>query len=122
MGNGFFSLDNLKGQDPTDRGRIAGHPCRKSRSIELGENILMGHFSQSTNPFIILRAWWNKQSSDSLRVRERVKKQIDEAKLAVQNWMDSPGHRENILDQSYDRSGIEAGFQDETYYLTQNFC
>ena len=122
MKNGFFSHDNLKGQDPTDRGRIAGYPCRKSHSVGLGENILTGHFSQSTNPFIIVRAWWNNQSADDLRLREQAKKQIDEAKVAVQNLMDSPGHRENILDQSYDRAGIGAAFQDETYYLTQNFC
>lgn len=122
MKNGFFSHDNLKGQDPTDRGMIAGYPCRKSRSIGLGENILMGYLSQSTNPFIIVRAWWNNQSADDLRLRERAKNQIDEAKIAVQRWMDSPGHRGNILDSHYDRSGIGAAFQDGTYYLTQNFC
>ncbi len=122
MENDFFSHDNLKGQDPTDRGSMAGYPCRKLRSIGLGENILMGHFSQSTNPFIIVRAWWNGQSADDLRLRERAKKQIDEARVAVQNWMGSSGHRENILDQGYDKSGIGAAFRDETYYLTQNFC
>ena len=59
--NNFFSHDNPEGQDPEARGLIANYRCRKAQgaglfSAGLGENILQGSFSQSTNPFIHARA------------------------------------------------------------------
>ena len=111
--NYFFSHDNLKGQDSTDRGQMAGYPCRKTFSYGLGENILQGH--QGRDVIKLVKAWWNNQSANDLA-------QIEEAKSAVQRWMDSPGHRENILEYSYDRAGIGVAFNGGTYYLTQNFC
>ena len=44
--------------------------------------------------------------------------------------MDSPGHRENILDPGYTRIGVgiavlsktRDGWPDETVLATQNFC
>ena len=45
------------------------------------------------------------------------------ASLVVDGWMDSPGHRDNILDSSYDREGIGIAISaDEQVYVTQNFC
>lgn len=45
------------------------------------------------------------------------------ASLVVDGWMDSPGHRDNILDSSYDREGIDIAISaDEQVYVTQNFC
>ena len=45
------------------------------------------------------------------------------ASLAVNWWMDSPGHRENILNGSYGVEGIGvATSEDERVYVTQNFC
>ena len=43
------------------------------------------------------------------------------AKAQVESWMDSSGHRENILKPNYDRLGVGVGY-DGTYYVsTQNF-
>ena len=43
--------------------------------------------------------------------------------LIVDDWMDSPGHRENILTDTYDREGIGVGIGvNETVWVTQNFC
>ena len=125
--NNFFSHDNLKGDDPEARGLLKNYRCRKQLgggrySEGLGENILQGHISQSTSPLTKLRAWWNNQSAEDLELRERIKHQIREAQTAVENWMDSPGHRRNILDSGYDRAGMGVAFSGSEYHLTQNFC
>ncbi len=43
------------------------------------------------------------------------------ASRIVDGWMDSPGHRQNILETSYDKEGIGV-VADERVYVTQNFC
>lgn len=40
---------------------------------------------------------------------------------AVEGWMDSPGHRENILRPQYRETGIGVWRDGETYYVTQLF-
>jgi uncharacterized protein YkwD len=45
------------------------------------------------------------------------------ASQVVNGWMNSPGHRENILNARYDREGIGiAVSSDGKVYVTQNFC
>ena len=48
------------------------------------------------------------------------------ASAAVQGWIDSPGHRANLLDRRYDRTGIGASLGKwrgySAVYLTQVFC
>lgn len=40
-----------------------------------------------------------------------------------QGWMDSPGHRENLLSPEYTQIGVGVAFSPEHgYYLTQNFA
>lgn len=47
----------------------------------------------------------------------------DVAGTIHQGWMDSPGHRENLLDPGYTRIGVGVAFSPEHgYYLTQNFA
>jgi uncharacterized protein YkwD len=43
------------------------------------------------------------------------------APLAVQSWMDSPGHRANILRSSFTETGIGVWQRGNTYYFTQLF-
>jgi uncharacterized protein YkwD len=40
---------------------------------------------------------------------------------AVQGWMDSPGHRENILRPEYRETGLGVWRKGNTYYMTQLF-
>ena len=111
---GYFSHDSPEGLDPTDRGSRAGYYCRKDygtyHSFGLAENIHQGWLSSSTTyiygiPFHD----WN--------TREEI------AMAAVEGWMTSPGHRQNILDNSYDRTGIGVAIaEDGKVYFTQNFC
>ena len=110
----YFSHDTPEGLDPTDRGERAGYHCRKDYgtyySFGLAENIHQGWLSSSTTyiygiPFHD----WNTQEEIAV--------------AAVEGWMTSPGHRRNILDASYDRSGIGVAIaEDDKVYITQNFC
>ena len=43
------------------------------------------------------------------------------AREVVSGWMDSPGHRQNILDNTYSNMGVGVGFNGQEYYITQNF-
>ena len=43
------------------------------------------------------------------------------AKTAVEGWLESPGHRANILSPEFDRSGIGVGLNATTAYATQVF-
>ena len=45
----------------------------------------------------------------------------DPAPLAVQSWMDSPGHQDNILRSSFTETGIGVWRTGNTYYFTQLF-
>lgn len=45
----------------------------------------------------------------------------DPTSMAVQGWMESPGHRENILREEYRETGIGVWQQGDTYYFTQLF-
>jgi uncharacterized protein YkwD len=40
---------------------------------------------------------------------------------AVQGWMTSPGHRENLLQPGYTETGVGIWREDNTYYVTQLF-
>lgn len=44
------------------------------------------------------------------------------AQEAVKGWMNSPGHRRNLLDPTYTHIGIGVSRMGDKYYLTQNFC
>lgn len=41
--------------------------------------------------------------------------------VAVEGWMQSPGHRQNILTANYTETGIGIWQQNNTYYFTQVF-
>ena len=96
---GYFSHDTPEGLGPTERGARAGYNCRKGFHYGLAENITIELMS---------------------------KDMAELAAAAVQGWMDSPGHRANLLDRQYDRTGIGASFGKwrghNAVYLTQVFC
>ena len=115
----YFDHTNLKGEAPTDRGNNAGYPCIKQLgggafSYGLAENIWYGweYSSLSYGTFGTRYDWMT---------------QTELAHQAVSSWMNSPGHRSNILDAGYDRAGIGvglgiAGGERYAVYMTQVFC
>ena len=93
----YFSHDTPEGLGPTDRLRRAGLTCLSFR-IGIGENIAI-------------------QPEDKL---DQV------AAGAVDGWMESLGHRFNLLDPEYRTTGIGAAegrwLGWPSFYLTQVFC
>lgn len=111
---GYFSHTNPQGQDSTDRGANAGYDCIKDYGSYythgLAENIYQGWLASSIT-------YINGSPIHDWNNQEEI------AAIAVEGWMKSSGHRENILDASYDRTGIGVAIaKDGKVYLTQNFC
>ncbi|MDD1677476.1 MAG: CAP domain-containing protein, partial [Methanomicrobiales archaeon] len=106
--NGFFSHTNPAGEDPTARAQRHGYPTRKSLGggsyqIGIAENIAKMPTGN------VVGIGYVAPDAESV------------ARALVQGWMDSPGHRENILAEKIDHLGVGVAF-DGTYYLaTQNF-
>jgi uncharacterized protein YkwD len=48
-------------------------------------------------------------------------KRITSAKAALEGWVQSPGHRRNILDANYDMSGIGVAAVGDKAYATQSY-
>jgi uncharacterized protein YkwD len=95
----FFSHVNPDGEDPTARGKHAAYECHKEfgRVVRegLAENLYEGSPPRGTDEIV---------------------------RASVRNWMNSPGHRRNILEKGYDRTGIGAAISSDRIYITQLFC
>ena len=95
----YYSHVTPEGLEPTDRANNAGYSCKKNYgsyyTIGISENL-----SQIKG---VIGGYEN--ISDSV----------------VEGWMNSPGHRQNILEKNYDRQGIGVAI-DNGWYFTQNFC
>ena len=111
----YFSHTNQRGQSPSDRGAVVGYDCHKDYgsyyTYGLAENIYYaGLYSQ----------YWTR---NGIVVRKDYYELEALASRIVDGWMTSTGHRENILDTSYDVEGIGVAVNDdERVYVTQNFC
>lgn len=96
----YFEHDTPEGLDPTDRGNAAGYPCRKDHgsyyTYGLAENI-----------FMHTGTWYGAEHL---------------ADEIMKGWMNSFGHRQNIMESDYDRIGIGVAIGGGAVYATQNFC
>jgi uncharacterized protein YkwD len=110
--NNYFSHDNLVGQGPTERAAAIGYPTTKDFGsyyvVGIGENIHKGWlYSQVTYGWTISYDWYT---------------QSEIAYNAVNGWMNSSGHRQNILTSTYDKEGIGVAISDDyAVYVTQDF-
>lgn len=103
---GYFDHESPDGDTFEDRYREAGYECRANtggeRYLTGGENI------------------WMMQTRSESPAADEI------AKRAVQDWMASTGHRENILTAAWDDMGIGVYIFEtvniEAIYVTQNFC
>ncbi|MDG6219174.1 MAG: CAP domain-containing protein [Candidatus Thermoplasmatota archaeon] len=110
----YFSHTNLAGEEPTDRAEKAGYPCRKDFGTYymygVAENIFQGYLYGTvyyTNGIVTDIDYYTLEEI---------------AQDTVNGWMNSPGHRKNILTSTYDREGIGVAISDdEKVYVTENF-
>lgn len=106
--NAFSSHVNPNGESPPDRAKRHGYSLYKDLgggcySEGIAENI--GKMPTGN----VLEIGYVSDDADSI------------AKAQVESWMDSSGHRKNILNPNYDRLGVGVAY-DGTYYIsTQNF-
>ncbi len=115
----FVDHINPEGQDPTDRAIAAKFEC-KVKSFKgvfptgIGENIFMSYLYENieivtTNG--VEKRTYNWKSFE------------DMAQEIVKNWMNSQGHKENILRQDYHYEGIGIATNlNSQLFVTQNFC
>lgn len=111
----YFSHETPGGVDPSGRAEIAGYSCQKMVGLSiysgLAENIFQGNLYDKyyTINGIITSYDWNTNEKIAI--------------AAVDGWMESPGHRKNILTEMFDREGIGIVIdEDDKVYITQNFC
>jgi len=109
--NDRYSHVNLAGDDASARARKAGYNCNNPLSIGVAENIhlLYGHTST-----LLGRPY-------ALETQGRMIQRF------VADWTNSPGHRRNILDPRYGKTGIGVAFGtamgiEGGIYVTQKFC
>jgi len=126
--NNYFEHTNKLGQGPTERGTIRGYICHKDygtyfmegiaeninqdwlySSIITEQNGVEGPDKTVSWDKGIERYEWNNEESLAVRV--------------VESLMNSPGHRQNILDPAYSKEGIGVAIsKNMKVYLTQDFC
>jgi len=116
----FFSHANHRGESPTQRGRRAGIRCRRknpdgSIRVGLAENIHQNNLYSSVSITTDHRGVTRKRYQwNSLELI---------ARSTVQDWMNSPGHRRNILDRGLDTEGIGVAVNAQgQVFITQVFC
>jgi uncharacterized protein YkwD len=62
--------------------------------------------------------YWNEQVVD----QQYIETNEELAEVIVQQWIDSPPHRENLFRPSWDYVGHGISFDGDKFYVTQNFC
>lgn len=111
--NNYFSHYSKDGRDFAYRYKQAGYKCgvRVERAIHLGaENILQNNLYDSVTTVNGEEFYnWNSQTKI--------------AETSVQGWMNSKGHKKNILTPHWKKEGIGVVISpDGKVYITQNFC
>jgi len=109
----YFSHDSPEGWGFSERYKKAGFTCavREGNRVYLGaENI----FQNNLYDRVVITD--GKKSFD-WNTLEKI------AQSTVQGWMNSPGHRKNILTPQLLSEGIGVAVStDDKVYITQNFC
>jgi len=112
---GYFAHENPAGQDPTARGVAAGYICRKNYgsyyTYGIAENLFQNNLYSSATYFS------NRETVYDWNSPEKI------AQTSVAGWMNSSGHRENVLTRTFDREGIGVAIaSDDKVYITEDFC
>jgi uncharacterized protein YkwD len=92
----------------TGAGRTTGVITPEGIAENIFQTWLFSSYTTSLSGLVVSRNYMT---------REEIASQV------VDGWINSPGHRENILNARYDREGIGiAVSSDGKVYVTQNFC
>ncbi len=113
---GFFSHTNPDGSSPDDRARSAGFTCE----IHVGNMV----YSVGENLGKVSVYDGYRYDPDSGEVLEYdMRSDMSIAQSVVAAWMESPGHRENVLREFWEAEGLGIHItHDGTVLVTQLFC
>jgi uncharacterized protein YkwD len=101
----YFAHVAPSGTDPGDRYRNADYYCLRGA----GENIAYTYFDRRV------------RADDGSVVRYRTAEEL--ARGVVSQWMNSTGHRENILSENWEHEGIGVYYAENgRIFATENFC
>ncbi|MFW6113481.1 MAG: CAP domain-containing protein [Actinomycetota bacterium] len=111
---GYFDHVSPEGKDFSDRYREHGY----TRNTQIGRQVYVGGENLFQNNVIESYAY----NQNTQEIMEYEFKGLEElARSTVEGWMESPGHRENIL-TPFSREGIGIYVTDEgEVYITENF-
>lgn len=111
----YFDHETPEGAGPTDRATSFGYTCEQLVGnliyYGIGENIFQNNLYDRTwyTGGVLTSYEWNSQE--------------EIAQSTVDGWMNSSGHRENILRDMHEKEGIGIEISDDhKVYITQNFC
>lgn len=109
----FFSHNDPDGKTFIDRFKAAGFECK----IKAGDTICLGAENISQDNF-------NSSSlSGDGKTSFESDKEDEIAESVVRRWMNSKGHRQNILTRYFKRQGIGIALSDDgKVYITADFC
>jgi uncharacterized protein YkwD len=113
--HGYFGHVNLQEKDPTARGAAAGYTCQKAfdsyYTYGIAEN-LFATYRYNSVLFIDKKAIDYDWSTEE-----------EIAEETVEAWMNSPDHRDNLLDPGMVREGIGVAISDaDLVFVTEDFC
>jgi len=100
----YFAHETPEGLTPTDRASKSDYTCQYQIGnliySGIGENLYMVQ-----GPTVSIMS-----TPQSI------------AESAVSGWMDSPGHKKNILTSNFSKEGIGVSISEFTIHVTENFC
>ncbi len=110
----FFRHINLEGQNADERAGAVERVC----TDWIGENLFM---TDAYVSYRDIRRYRNDELVDVERVyRWKTPQRL--ARQVVEQWMESPGHRRNLLHPGYTAEGLGVARTGHALYVTENFC
>ena len=110
----YFAHVTPDGLNPTNRGERLDYSCTKFYGFYLTYGIAENIAKYWTFTNYLIRGnyiSYDWQTEESL------------ANEIVEGWMNSPGHRKNILAPNFEKLGVGVSISDDgAVYATQNFC
>ena len=107
----FYGHLSPEGDGPKERAERAGYKCAGRNYYGLGENAALKHLHGGytlKDGEKEIGAWMTMEAL---------------ARRLTYGWMNSKGHRANILEARYSETGVGIAFGDDyEVYATQNFC
>lgn len=115
----FFAHTNPSREDVNDRGRRLGLHCHRA----LPDNVWAVGFSENLYEGSLYRRVQKRYRGDRLLERIYDWKPPDAlATAVVRGWMNSPGHRKNLLSDVSRVESIGVAIEDRRFVVTQVLC